>query len=73
MVVMLELGQRQKVVLVILVFVDKDLEVLVQLLVNVFCLSIEKGKRGFYYNKQSKKKGGDSPQLHTKEFVEMNR
>jgi len=29
MVVMLELGQRQKVVLVILVFVDKDLEVLV--------------------------------------------
>ena len=29
MIVMLELGQRQKVVLVILVFVDKDLEVLV--------------------------------------------
>ena len=39
-VVVLELSQGQEVILVTLLFIDKDLEVLVQLLVDMFCLPI---------------------------------
>jgi len=39
-VVILELSQGQKVILVVLLFIDKDLEVLVQLLVDMFYLFV---------------------------------
>jgi len=40
MVVVLELSQRQEVIPVVLLFIDKDLEILVQLLVDMFYLSV---------------------------------
>jgi len=40
MVVILELSQGQEVILVVLLFIDKDLEVLVQLLVDMFYLFV---------------------------------
>jgi len=40
MVVILELSQGQEVILVVLLFINKDLEVLVQLLVDMFYLFV---------------------------------